>query len=188
MADGTLIVVAAYDQTHTANLETLHGGTVIVKDTSGGGHPTKAFIDAYREHPDHAGYLFVQDSMRGTEPDVVEMFRERERSVVAWVTFPLFFDSTEQAEWVRAQYPGHAEPMRGIFGPTFYATRAAMQAAEPFFPLAPDTKMMAQGTERAWAYCFNAAQVDVAGLHQFDPGRMSDGSFPPFQKHFANRQ
>lgn len=186
-SDETLIVVAAFDETHKNNWSTFYGGDVAVMDTSGGGHPTGAYIEAYRTYTDYGSYLFVQDSMRARSRDCVQPFRGRGH-VVAWCSFPLFFDNDEQARYVASQYPGQVLPARGIFGPVFYATRRAMRRAEPFFPAVPGTKLEAQGTERAWAFAFQAAGFPVAWLYDFNPALMENGSYPPFTKKFANRQ
>lgn len=187
MSTDTLVVVAAYDETHRDNWASFNGGDVAVMDTSAGGHPTGAFIEAFRSQPNYGSYLFVQDSMRCTSRDCVKPFVGL-GPVVAWCVFPLFFDSEKQARYVRQQYPGVQEPDEGIFGPVFYATRDAMQAAEPHFPALPGTKLEAQGTERAWAFAFAAAGVTVNALYEFSIPRMEDGSYPPFAKTFANRQ
>lgn len=181
----TLIVVAARDDTFAGNLSSFKGGDVVVADTSQGGHPSQAYIDTYHSHPAES-YLFIQDSMRGAG-NVVQPFRDR-GPVVAWASFEMFFDDAEQARWVQDQYPGVPTPRAGIFGPIFYATREAMEAAEPWFPARPDSKLLAQGTERAWAYAFAAAGVPVEALYSYDMADLSSDACPPFTKTFANRQ
>lgn len=187
VADDTLIVVAAYDESHKANWPGFDGGDLVVMDTSAGGHPTGAYIQAFRDYPEYDSYLFVQDSMKATLPDCVAPFRGL-GPVVAWCSFALFFDDETQLRWVKDQYPDAPSPDEGIFGPVFYATREAMVAAEPFFPALPSTKLEAQGTERAWAYAFKQAGVPLNALYEFCIPPMEDGSYQPFTKAFANRQ
>ena len=193
MAKGsdTLIVVAAYDDTFKDNWDTFHGGHVVVWDTSGGGHPSGAFINAFRKHY-YRNYLFVQDSMRGNVPDVVAPFKENGKDVVAWGTFDFFFDDPLQAQWVLNQYPGSIVPMRGIFGPAFFATRKAMKFLEDrnLFPATPPNKLMAQGTERAWPLAFQRAGIKVGTLGPCITDGISPRLFPSdqtFTKTFAGR-
>ena len=182
----TLIVVAAYDDTFKENLKTLRGAPYVVKDTSEGGHPTGAFIRAYREHPAKS-YLFIQDSMRSIVPDCTKDFKQHGASVVAWGVFPMCFDSEEQQNWVLRQYAPEVRPKWGIFGPVFYATREALEKAEPHFPEVPPNRMMAQGTERAWAFTFEAAGIPIGWLGLWDNHLMSEGPYPVFRKKFAAR-
>lgn len=185
----TLIVVAAYDDSFAGNLETFEGGDVVVMDTSGGGHPSAAYIAAYRKHY-YSSYLFIQDSLRGNG-DVVAPFRAKGATVVGWASFPLFFDNPEQHNWVAAQYP-HPWPPLGIFGPIFFATRKAMKRLEDrnLFPQTPPNRLMAQGTERAWAIAFYKAGYGVSFLGPCITDGESPRLFPEhpvFTKTFAGR-
>lgn len=191
MKSETLIVVAAYDDSFKNNLPTFKGGDVVVWDTSSGGRETGAYINAFRKHY-YSSYLFLQDSLRGLVEDVTEPFRASGEDVVAWGRFPLFFDSPEQEKWVWDQYPGRTRPRQGIFGPIFYATRKAMKRLEDknLFPKLPPNKMMAQGTERAWAFAFDRAGVTVGELGGVTTDGIRPNLFPAdqtFQKTFAGR-
>lgn len=165
MKSPTLIVVAAYDDTFKDNLATFKGGDVVVWDTSSGGRETGAYINAYRKHYYHS-YLFLQDSLIGNVDDCVAPFRENGKEVVAWGTFPMFFDDQHQAVWVANQYPGTTFPRKGIFGPVFYATRKALQRIERkgWLPKPPPNKLMAQGTERAWAFACDWSGIELGSL------------------------
>jgi hypothetical protein len=185
--DRTLIVVAAVNNAFRDNIPTYKGGEVVVINTSEGGYATGAYIDAYHDYPDYHSYLFIHDSMRGVAPDVVREFRENGADVVAWGIFPMSWDSSDQRQRVVNQYPDVAVPLWGIFGPTFYATREAMEKAEPFFPRIPRNRMDFQGTERAWAFCFEAAGIPVASLGIWNNTLMSDGPYPVFRKTFGGR-
>lgn len=167
--------------------ESYKGGPVVRMDTSQGGHPTGAYIRAYHEYPEYRSYLFIQDSMRGIVPNIVRPFRQAGAPVVAWGIFPMAFDNYAQRDWVLGQYPDHVRPRWGIFGPTFYATRKAMEKAEPYFPAVPENRLQAQGTERAWALTFAQAGVDVGWLGEWDNHLMSEGPYPVFRKTFALR-
>lgn len=187
----TLIVVAAYDDSFKENLATLKGYDVVVMDTSGGGHPSKAFIDAYRRHYARS-YLFLQDSLRSNVEDCVAPFKENGEEVVAWGTFPMFFDDEYQAKWVLEQYPGNTMPRRGIFGPIFYATRKALQKIERkgLLPATPPNRLMAQGTERAWAFACDWAGIKLGSLSECINDGTSPRLFPAdqtFTKTFAGR-
>lgn len=188
MKPETLIVVAACNHDFDANLETFQGGKVLRVDTSEGGYATGAYIRAWRKHPNYDSYLFIHDSMRGIVDDVVAPFKERGADVVAWCFFPFpWYDGEGQEEWVEGQFPNPARPPYGIFGPIFFATNHAMRRAEPYFPVIPRTRIEFQGTERAWAITFLHAGLGVAALGGWDPGKMSKGSYPVFQKTFAAR-
>ena len=191
MKTDTLIVVAAYDDSFKENLETLKGGDVVVMDTSGGGHPSKAFIDAYRRHY-YRSYLFLQDSLRANVEDCTAPFKENGCDVVAWGTFPMFFDDQHQGAWVMNQYPGPTMPRRGIFGPIFYATRQALQKIErkKLLPLPPPNRLMAQGTERAWSFACDRARITLGTLGDCITDGESPRLFPSdqtFTKTFAGR-
>lgn len=191
MPSDTLIVVAAYDDTFTDNLDTFKGGEIAVMDTSGGGHPSGAYVCAYRENPDYGAYLFLQDSLRAEVPDCVEPFRKAQAPVVAWAFFTLFFDDDEQYRWVRSKYQGELPPV-GIFGPIFYATRGAMRTLDRrnLFPRTPKDKLMAQGTERAWACAFHEAGLTMKALGPCVTDGISPRLFPQdrtFTKTFAGR-
>lgn len=187
----TLIVVAAYDDRFKDNIETFTGGDVVVWDTSGGGRETGAYINAFRKHY-YRSYLFVQDSIRGQVDDVVAPFRDHGGDAVAWGRFRFFFDDQQQADWVCRQYPGPRLPTWGIFGPIFYATRKALKKLEDrdLFPELPPNKLMAQGTERAWACAFQAAGIPVETLSDCITDGESPRLFPAdgtFAKTFAGR-
>lgn len=182
-------MVAAVDDRFAHFLPSLKGGDVKVMDTSQGGHPSAAFVRAYRENPEYLSYLFLQDSLEATVDDCVQPFASRGSDVVAWGLFGLCFDGEHQERWVKAQYEGYPWPDFGIFGPIFYATRVAMNkvAKLDLFPLTPNGRIEAQGTERAWAFAFTAADVPVDSLGGWNNEEMSSGRYPVFRKTFAGR-
>ncbi len=186
-----IVVVAAFDNTYIDScLESLGDRyQVVVMDTSSGGHPSGAYVRAYREHPAD-NYLFIQDSMRAITDDVMAPFREKmpELGAVAWGHFGLFFDTQEQAEWVDSQY-SCPMPEYGIFGPVFYTNRASMELLDSkgLFPKTPENKLQAQGTERAWAFAFKQADLPVESLGFWDKGRMERGEHQPFSKVWGGR-
>jgi hypothetical protein len=183
----TLIVVAAVNDDYKENLPTYTGGDLLVQDTSAGGHPTGAYIKAFHEWPEYESYLFIQDSMRGIVDDVTAAFREHGSDVVAWGLFEMGWDGPDQMRWVLRQYPARVKPTHGIFGPVFYATRGAMEKAERWFPDIPSNRLEAQGTERAWAYTFAAANIEVGSLGDWSNELMAHGPYPVFRKVFALR-
>lgn len=187
MRSDTLIVVAAVNDSFDHHLPLFKGGDVLRKDTSAGGHPTKAFIDAYRD-TGYSSYLFLQDSLKPRVDDCVQPFRDLGVPVVAWGVFPLQWDSPEQARWVRQQYP-EGDPEFGIFGPIFYAERSALDTLDRkgLMPEIPPDRHMAQGTERAWGYSFHHAGIPVGTLGHHDNHVMSSGEYPVFTKTFAGR-
>jgi hypothetical protein len=184
----TLIVVAAVDRRFQDNIDALRCGPheVIRADTSRGGHPSAAFVRAYHQYPDEEAYLFTQDSCAPTAADVVAPFEFAQADVVGWARFPMFFDNDYQAEWVRNQ--GYTvQPLWGIFGPIFYATRDAMERTEMWFPRTPRNRLEAQGTERAWAFAFMQAGIKPMFLHEWSNQHLSSGEAYPFKKTFALR-
>ena len=184
----TLIVVAAVDRTFQDNIDALRAGPheVIRADTSRGGHPSAAFVRAYHQYPDEEAYLFTQDSCAPTAADVVAPFEFADAPVVAWARFPMFFDNDYQAQWV-LQQGFTTQPLYGIFGPIFYATREAMEAAEMYFPRTPRNRLEAQGTERAWAFTFSQVGIKPRALHEWSNGHLASGDAYPFKKTFALR-
>ena len=184
----TLIVVAAVDDRFEDNVAKIASGPyeTIREDTSMGGHPSAAFIRAFHKYPTYDSYLFLQDSLEPTVDDVVAPFVEADAEVVAWARFPMFFDNDYQAQWVLSQ-GFTVQPLWGIFGPIFYATRAAMERAEMWFPRTPRIRLEAQGTERAWAFTFHQAGDKPAHLHEWSNQHLSSGDAHPFKKTFALR-
>ena len=163
--------------------------------TAGGGHPSQAFINAFRDdRRRHRAYLFLQDSLEPTTLDPAFPFEEcaakRRADAVGWARFPMFFDDPEQEHRVVNQYAWVKQPQYGIFGPIFWCTRKTMERLEKNFrfPLAPENKMDAQGTERAWAFAFAAVAAKVEFLHNWDNEFLTSGDALPFRKVFAGRQ
>jgi len=192
--DDTLIVSATYDDSYPEWFEELREPKVRVS-TAGGGHPSQAFINAFRDdRRRHRAYLFIQDSLEPMMDDVTGLFeecaRKRRADVVGWARFPMFFDSPEQEHRVTNQYAWVHRPAYGVFGPIFWATRKTMERLEKNyrFPLAPENKMDAQGTERAWAYAFAAVAARVEFLHDWSNEFLTSGDALPFRKVFAGRQ
>lgn len=184
----TLIVVAAVDDRFEDNIEKLRRGPhpVLRSDTSMGGHPSAAFIREYHRNPQFDSYLFLQDSLEPTATDVVAPFKFADAEVVGWARFPMFFDNEYQQRWVLDQ-GFTVQPLWGIFGPIFYATRAAMERAEMWFPRTPRNRLEAQGTERAWAFTFQQAGDKPVFLHEWSNEHLSSGDAYPFKKTFALR-
>lgn len=191
MANETLIVVASYDDRYKENVDSFKGGDVVVWSTADGGYTTGAFKAAFNKHY-YRSYLFVQDSIRANVDDCVAPFRENGKDVVAWGTFPLFFDDPYQEKWVLEQYPGQFHPKKGIFGPIFYATRRAITklSDKRLLPATPPNKLMEQGTERAWAYACLRAGLNLGSLGDCITDGVSPRLFPSdqtFTKTFAGR-
>jgi hypothetical protein len=200
-APETLVVVAAVDNRFDDNVEKIRerSKAFVRMDTSGGGYPPWAYISAYLQYPEYDSYLFLQDSMEPIADNIVAPFRQENKPVVAWATFPLnedgrgIWDGDEQFQWVARQYFPHTQstrdfPRRGIFGPVFYATRAAMDAARPYFPKYPTNRIEYQGTERAWPVAFMLAGVEVGSLGKWEQLGLEQGNpHPPFRKTFAVR-
>lgn len=168
-------------------------GRVVAVDTGHEGprpgqHPTGAYLWAYETVKADA-YLFIQDSMTAVIPDPVGWFTDRcpDGGVAAWALFPMQWDGTEQEEWVRGQYPD-ADPKCGIFGPIFYAPRAALDslAERGLLPKAPTNRIEAQATERSWSFAFAAAGIPVVGPI-WDRPAMENSGLGPFRKTWAAR-
>lgn len=185
----TLVVVAAFDRAFDTNVEALRRSApaFVRMDTSMGGHPSAAFIKAYHQYPDYDAYLFLQDSLFPRTDFYLDHFMNPLEPVVGWARFNLpMFDGDVQMAWVEDQYPEDVRPSHGIFGPIFYATRRAMEQAEPWFPRTPKNRLEAQGTERAWAYAFAAAGIPVSFLGDWSNERLVRHD-PIFAKTFAGR-
>ncbi len=189
----TAIVVAAYDRQYIDDCLKSLGEKypVIVMDTSGGGHPTGAYIRFYRDYPEYDNFLFIQDSMRALVPDVVEPFAKLmpKRGAVAWCYFKQGFDTAAQEDWAKSFYKG-PYPGIGIFGPIFYTNRATLQELEKrnLLPPIPKNKAEAQTTERMWSWSLFEAGMKlsaVGGL--WDNTRMAEGSYPVFKKIWGGR-
>lgn len=175
------------------------GASWVFVDTSGtitngadvsiqGGHPTGAYLWAVEQYAAFNRFLFIQDSMTVlTNP--LPWFRDQwpGSGAVAWQRFPMQWDNDEQRAEVEDRYA--SRPSHGIFGPVFYTDRASLDvlAAEDLLPAIPQTRMQAQGSERAWAYAFADGGLPVVGP-EWDPHALKAGDpRGPFRKVFANR-
>lgn len=188
-----LVVVAKYNDDFLDGIASLGDRyPVVVMDTSGGGHPTGAYIRAYREHPAQ-NYLFIQDSMFAKQPDYLDEFKSRLRpgiGAVAWALFRQGFDNAEMEKWAKSFF-GNDYPGIGIFGPVFYTSRQNLRKLEQnnWFPPIPTNKLEAQTTERMWSWAFYKAgfKLDSVG-GWWDRENMINGTFPVFRKVFADRK
>lgn len=186
-----LVVVAAYDKQYIDGcLESLGDKyPVVVMDTSGGGHPTGAYIRAFKEHP-AKNYFFMQDSMKAKQPDFLEPFIERlpGNDAVAWAIFKQSFDTATQEDWAKQFYKGEY-PGIGIFGPIFYTSRDTLKKLEKLnlLPPIPTNKAEAQSTERMWSWSLFEAGMKLAMIDWWDDTKLRDGSFPIFTKTFGGR-
>lgn len=194
MRDDTLIVSASYDGSYPEWFERLPDPKVRM-DTSEGGYQSRAYVNAFHfDRMRHHSYLFVQDSMEPVFPAPVSLFRAeaeiRNTPVVGWARFPLFFDSPEQELRVTQQYPWVKPPEFGIFGPVFYVERKVLETLNRLgrFPKTAENKMDANGTERAWAFAFEAIGVKPAFLHDWSEEFLASGDAAPFRKVYAGRQ
>ncbi len=193
MREQTLIVSATYDDSHPDWFERLPEPKARIS-TFDGGHPSQALIRAFRfDRQRHDSYLLLQDTLEPLVEDVVTPFREKSKGntiPVAWARFPLFFDTPEQKDRVEKQYPHMAPPEHGIFGPIFYVPRKVLERLDRFhrLPKTPESKMDAQGTERAWAYAFALLGITPAHLHDWSNEHVASGDALPFRKVFAGRQ
>lgn len=185
-----LVVIAKFDDRYIDRCLASLGDKYPIKiiDTSSGGHPTGAYIKAYKEYP-AKNYLFMQDSMFALQPDYVEPFASQDADVVAWTLFRQGFDTAEQEAWAteyyKSDYPGV-----GIFGPVFYTSRKVMQKLDEMnlLPPIPKNKAEAQTTERMWSWAVYKAGLTLGSAAGFwDKDRMITGTFPIFRKIFGNR-
>lgn len=172
------------DREHLDYVKTLDYG-----ETDGYSHG--AFMWAYNNRPAQ-NYLFLQDSMVALVDDVVKPFQELmpEKGAVAWAKFGWVYDGYMQREWVESQY-GNTHPPQGIFGPIFYTSHRTLNSLKNrgLLPKKPTNKEEAQGSERAWAFAFHNANFPIESVcGMWDKGSMSNGTFPIFQKTFADRR
>lgn len=178
----------------TAEVLVVDTGSYVVPNADvqlNGGHPTAAYRWAY-ENTDADRFLFIQDSMTAVVADPVSWFRDAfsaggDAGAAAWGLFGLAFDTPDQQAWVEQQYPGATPPTVGIMGPIFYTSRDSLDvlSGANLLPRIPQTRLQAQGTERAWAYAFHCAGLPLLGVG-WDYGQMQIG-FGPFKKVWAGR-
>lgn len=186
-----LVVIAKYgDDYIDACLESLGDKYPIkVMDTTAGGHPTGAYLRAYKQYPAES-YFFMQDSMIALQKDYLEPFRKLmpDEGAVAWAYFDMKFDDNEQRELFDRHYSGELAK-RGIFGPIFYTNRKSLDKLERLglLPPIPINKIEAQGTERMWAQAFKNADMEVRAFQNRNREKMRRGSFPVFRKVFGGR-
>jgi hypothetical protein len=190
----TLIVSATYDDSYPEWYDALPQPKVRWS-TAEGGHPSQALIRAFRaDHHRHRAYLLLQDSLEPLDANPAALFEQAavdmRTPVVGWARFPMFFDEPEQELKVTQQYPWVKRPAHGIFGPIFWVERKVMERLDKMgrFPKAPENKMDAQGTERAWAYAFQALGIEPRFLHDWSNEFLASGEATPFRKVFADRK
>ncbi len=194
MRDSTLIVSATLDDLNPDWYAALPEPKVRWS-TAEGGHPSQALIRAYRsDHRRHRAYLLLQDSLEPLIDLVAAPFEDeaesKKTSVVGWASFPMFYDTADQKAWVLNQYPSLGGITHGIFGPIFWVERKTLERLDKAgrFPKAPETKLQAQGTERAWAFAFGLLGIKPAFLHEWSNEFLESGDALPFRKVFAGRQ
>jgi hypothetical protein len=190
----TLIVSATYDDRHPDWYAALPEPK-LRQSTAEGGHPSQALIRAYRfDRKRHHAYLLLQDSLEPLGDLVAAPFEDAANAagtpVCGWAKFPMFFDNAEQESRVRKQYAQTLTPEHGIFGPIFWVERKAMERLDKYnlFPRTPESKMDAQGTERAWAFAFAALGIKPAFLWDWSNEFLTSGDAYPFRKVFGGRQ
>jgi hypothetical protein len=192
-----LVVVATHGDEYvercTESLDRFDVPHIIVR-TDGRGpypgtYPTGAYLWAYENLLDVERFLFIQDSMVATA-DPLPWFREQlhdDLGVVAWGLFNIQWDSSEQEEWTRAQYPG-VESHVGVFGPIFYTTSRTLRVLRRRGPLpaVPRTRWQSQGTERAWALACVNAEVPLYGK-TWTHDELVRAEYGPFKKTWGGR-
>lgn len=187
-----LVVIAAYDKQFIEGcLESLGSKyKVVVMDTSQGGHPTGAYIRAFRQYP-AKNYLFMQDSMLAKQFDYLQPFIDKKphKGAAAWCLFHMSFDTAQQEEWAWSLY-AEDPPEYGIFGPIFYMSRKDLLDLENrgLLPPIPTNKLEAQTTERMWAWALKNAGMELTSVcGMWDHDAIARGDYPVFKKVFAGR-
>lgn len=147
-------------------------------DFCNGGFCIGSYDHAVKYHPND-WYFFMHDSMIVKDKNFLEDFQKND--VTAWLSFPMFFDSSGQEAYVRATC-GNKIPPKGIFGPIFYATREAMLKIKMPTPHSLDE---AHGMERGLAVLFAEAGVPVHFIDEMDPTKFE--SYKHFSKFITGR-
>jgi glycosyltransferase involved in cell wall biosynthesis len=127
-----------------------------------------AYIHAYNNY-DADKYIFLQDSLRITNPNVFKEITVRLDSidVLALFNFFYFYDNEEQQQWVEEHIPMCYLPMCGIFGPVFSARKDALDRIPKHWLKEPTNKLQGCGMERRWALMFHALSLRVDYLTHF---------------------
>lgn len=161
-----------------ALLDTGSGDVRGARDNVGPVWQTGAFLHAYREFTDVDAFLFTQDTVTvlpDWPDDPLDWFHERFPrnggiGAVGWQLFPMAWDSDAQRSYVEGWYAddikhSRRRPDRGIVGPVFYTTRETLDVLSEYdlLPPIPTTREQQAGTERAWAYAFALAGIELAG-------------------------
>jgi hypothetical protein len=157
------------------------------------GHATGALLWFYwtRQLNPADNILLLQDSIKINYKDFMKVFLDLmpTRGAVCWTKFSgMNWDHPDQQTTIETMY-GLSEGADGIFGPIFMTNKKTLDYMNKkcLLPMPPNNKVMAMGSERAWAICFKRAGLHVeAATKQWDEGKMeSDEGL--FRKVFVLR-
>jgi len=127
-----------------------------------------AYIHAYKNYSAE-NFIFLQDSLRITNPNVFKIISERLQNTDILGLFNFFYsyDSTEQQNWVEDGIPFNSLPDCGIFGPIFSINKNSMDKIPNDWLKYPTNKMQACGMERRWALMFHTLDLKKEYLVEF---------------------
>lgn len=141
-------------------------------DEIAGGYCVGAYEWAYTLYPEYDAYFFMHDSMVAKKTDFLPEFESR-GDVVAWIGFPMDYGPAE-IPYLSRQYDLLNKPSTAIFGPIFYATRNALDRLKlaSGFPIHPRNRTELCASERAYAFGFKEAGVDIQYIEEYDNERL----------------
>lgn len=127
-----------------------------------------AYIHAYKKYSSDK-YVFLQDSLRVTNPNIFKIISERlnNTDILGLFNFFYSYDSTEQKNWAEDGIPFNSLPDCGIFGPIFSINKNSMDKIPNDWLKYPTNKMQACGMERRWALMFHTLGLKKEYLVEF---------------------
>lgn len=149
-----------------------------------------AYKAAYETAPHYDGYFFMHDSMRIKDKNFLEAFSSI-GPVVAWIGFPMDFDSGPQRQYLEYLYGDLNKdvPPTAIFGPIFYASKQAMQKAFDLIPNQTSSRDELCAMERGIAIAFHRAGFEIDYLEEYSNERLDIlDDYKYFSKKRPNRE
>lgn len=142
-------------------------------------------------------YLLIHDSVVIKDENYIDIFEDKiqDADAVAWLTFPMNFDSSEQEQWVRSHFPlpdGSLTPDEGVFGSIIYTKQKTLEKFDKagYFRFDTDVKWKDCGMERGWSFGLKSLDLKLVSIHkhEWSNSRIDQDGYSLFTKRLMHRQ
>lgn len=160
-----------------------------------GGYAIGALFATYKYYSQHDGYLLIQDSLFIKDKNFLKEFERKSKlgfGAIAWLTFPIFFDSEEQKQYLIDIFGVDGCSNFGVFGPIIYLKNKTISKfiKENYYKWLPKNKNELCGWERGIAMACLKCNIKFTTIHplSWDNGRLRNNEYTLFNKIFLDRQ